>query len=71
MDRFEFFGVGRIVGPKREDTARVQLRGKGAQAIGLVEGSIARVQQIARRMIDIQQHGVKAPSGLFRIEPVC
>ena len=60
--------IGWVVGPQREHPGRVELRGEAAQSGGLVKRAVARVQQVARRMVDVQQHGVELPARRGRIE---
>lgn len=61
-------GGGRVVGPEGEDAAVVQVRGEGAQPGGFVEGAVARVEEVARRVVDVQEHGMKTAAGLSGIE---
>ena len=67
-ERAEEIFVRRIIGPKGEDAAGMQMAGERAQSFRLVESGVARVQKMARRMIDIQQHGVEEPARLRRVE---
>ncbi len=60
--------IRRIVGPQREDTALVQMRRQRAQSIGRIKCAVARMQQIARGMVDIQQDRVKKSRGSVGIE---
>ena len=62
--------IGRIVGPQGEDAAGLKMGRETAQSFRLVERRVARVQEIAGRMIDVQQPGVKPPPRLFGIEAV-
>src|SRR3954447_2965975 len=62
------FVVGRVIRPKSEDSARTQVRSEGTQTIRFIKRSVARMQQVAGRMIDIQQHRMKLPARPFRIE---
>ena len=56
--------IGRFIGPHRKHPAGMKLRGESAQAVRLVERCIARVQQIVRGVINVQQHGVKPSAGV-------
>ena len=67
---FQEFLVRRIIRPKREDTSRVQVSRERAHPIGLIEARVLRSEQVARRMIDIQEHRVKLSSRSLRIEAV-
>ena len=40
--------IGRIVGPQGEDPARMEVSGEMAQSGRFVEGTVARVQEVAR-----------------------
>ena len=40
--------VGRIVRPKGEDAAGMQLRGEAAQAVRLVKSAVLLIQEVAR-----------------------
>ena len=60
--------VRRIVGPQREHPARVQLQGQLLKPGPLVKGRVAGMQQVPRRVIDVQKHRVEFPPRLLRIE---
>ena len=51
--------VGRIVGPQREHPARLEVFGHPPQPRRRVEGGVAAVQQVARRVVDVDEHGVE------------
>ena len=48
-----------------KDTVFFELRGEGTQAFGRVEGAVARVEQVARGVIDIEKDGVGIEDYLF------
>ena len=60
--------VGQRVGPQAEHAAGAELRGQPAQAVGLIEAGMARIEQAVGRMIDVDQHRVEAAAGRVRIE---
>ena len=61
-------GVGRVVGPEGEDAARVKAGSKGAETVDGVEGGVARVEEVAWGVVDVEQNGVEEPARLQRIE---
>ena len=60
--------VRNFVRPKPEDTARKKVCGEPLQARGLIKGCILRIEEEARRMIDIDQNRIKPSSGYIRIK---
>ena len=52
--------VGRGVGPQREHATRVEAVRQALQARRLVEGGVARVEDVPRRVIDVDEDGVEA-----------
>ena len=68
VERPKEFFLGRIIGPHGKNPARMQVPCNLAKAIGSVKRFMPRVQPVSRRMIDIQQDGVKSFAGIFRIE---
>jgi hypothetical protein len=52
--QFQEFFIGRIIRPQREDSARMQMCRQRAQTIRFIERRIARVEQFARGVIDIE-----------------
>jgi hypothetical protein len=51
------------VGPEREDAAGVKFRGENAQTVGAVELSVPLVEEIRRRMIDVEEDRVEESPG--------
>ena len=62
--------VGVVVGPHREDAAGLQEIFQPPQAIHRIEIGVRGIEQLRRRMVDVQQHGSPAPAGLRRVESV-
>ena len=54
--------IRRIVRPEREYTAWIEMTCKPGQPFRLVQRGVARMQQLARRVIDIHQHGIETPA---------
>lgn len=50
--------VGQSVGPQPEDTAGAEHPSCASESCGLVEVRVARVQEIARRVVDVHQDRV-------------
>ena len=48
----------------------MQVSGKPSQAFRLVQRRVARMQQVARGMIDIDQHRIEAAAWCLRIESI-
>ena len=51
--------IRRIVRPERENTSWIKMTSKPSQPFRLVQRGVAWMQQLARRMIDIHQHGIE------------
>ncbi len=56
--------VGRVVRPQREDPAGPQPPGQPAYAVLGVERRVARVQEVPRRVVDVDDDGVEQSPGL-------
>ncbi|MCP4832309.1 MAG: hypothetical protein GY886_08880, partial [Gammaproteobacteria bacterium] len=56
-----------IVGPQAKDTAGMQRGRQGSKARVGIERAIARIQPVAGRMINIEQHGVKQTAWVIRV----
>jgi hypothetical protein len=54
--------IRRIVRPERENTSWIKMTSKPSQPFRLVQRGVAWMQQLARRMIDIDQHGIETPA---------
>ena len=63
----EFF-LGRLIGPHGKNATRMQVRYNPAKAINCVKRFVPRVQPVSRRVINVQQNGVKSFAGILRIE---
>ena len=60
--------IGKLVGPEPEHTAVAQFRCQLPETLGLIEARIARIEQEAGRMIDVDKDRTKAAAGCPRIE---
>ena len=58
--------IRRFVGPETKDAAGAEMGGELLQPRGLVERCILRVEQEVRRVVDVDQDGIKASSGCIR-----
>ena len=61
--------VRRIVRPEAENTPGLHVRRELAEPVRLVERCMARVQQVPRRVVDVQENGVEALPRPFGVEP--
>jgi hypothetical protein len=68
LQRLEKGGVRSIVGPQAEDPSGVELRGEGLQSVGPAECGVARVEQVARGVVDVEERGMKFRSWRSGIE---
>src|SRR3954449_11348610 len=51
--------IRRIVRPERENTSWIKMTSKPSQPFRLVQRGVAWMQQLARRMIYVHQHGIE------------
>ena len=52
--------IRRIVRPQRKDAAGMQMLGQPRKPLRLVQRGVARMQQLSRRVIDVDQHRIEA-----------
>ena len=62
------FRVGRIVGPHCEDAPGIEEGLQVTETILRVEGLVSLVDQVPRRVIDVQENGIEAAPGLSGVE---
>jgi hypothetical protein len=55
--------VGRVVGPRCEHSAGMKEMGDGTRAIEAVETRVTWVQQVARRVVDVDADRVEPAAG--------
>src|ERR1700682_3623412 len=59
IERLEELFVGRVVGPHGKDAAGEEMARELAKAFAVVEGLVAGMEQVSRRMIDVEKDGVE------------
>jgi len=68
VERGDEILIWRIVRPESEDASGMELRGAAAQSGDLVKCIVPRVQEILRRVVDVEQDSVKEPLRLLLVE---
>ena len=60
--------IRKLVGPETEDAAGTEMLGKPPQPQGLIKVRVLRIEKEIRRMIDVDQDGMKPSRGCIRIK---
>ncbi len=60
--------IRRVIGPESEDAAWLELSGERAQSGRRIEVTVARVEEVARGVVDVEEDGLEAATGLRGIE---
>jgi hypothetical protein len=68
LQRLKKGGVRSIVGPQAADPSGVGLRGEGLPSFGPAECGVARVEQVARGVVDVEERGMEFRSWRSGVE---
>jgi hypothetical protein len=60
--------IRKLVGPETEDAAGMEMGSEPFQTRGLIKVRVLRIEKEVRRMVDVDQDGIKPSSGFIGIK---